>query len=174
MEKNTMEKMAQKGLIDRTLLEEAGLWNEDDEDTEDNIDIKPVTEETSLRQTLYEMLTGMAVWGIVCEFVGIWFVPDQMKYTFGLWIGILLAAGMAAHIAWSVNWAVDLNQKSAENKIRLHAVLRYVVVLAVFAVLIFTDFANPLAAFLGIICLKVSAFLQPFAHKLFNALKRRK
>ena len=143
MEKSTMEKMARKGLIDKTFLEEAGLWDEDEEDTEENIDIRPVTEETSLRQTLCEMLTGMAAWGFLCEMIGVWLVPEPLKYTIGLFTGVLLAAGMATHIAWSVNWAVLLDQKSAETKIRLHAILRYVVVLVAFAVLIFTDFAYP-------------------------------
>ena len=40
--------------------------------------------------------------------------------------------------------------------------LRYAVVLVVFAVLMLTHFADPLAAFAGLMGMKASAYLQPF------------
>lgn len=52
----------------------------------------------------------------------------------------------------------DGAQKYATSK----NLLRYAVVLVVFAVLMLTHFADPLAAFAGLMGMKASAYLQPF------------
>lgn len=52
----------------------------------------------------------------------------------------------------------DGAQKYAVSK----NLLRYAVVLVVFAVLMLTHFADPLAAFAGLMGMKASAYLQPF------------
>ena len=54
--------------------------------------------------------------------------------------------------------ARDGAQKYATSK----NLLRYAVVLVVFAVLMLTHFADPLAAFAGLMGMKASAYLQPF------------
>ena len=59
---------------------------------------------------------------------------------------------------WIQRWARDGAQKYAVSK----NLLRYAVVLVVFAVLMLTHFADPLAAFAGLMGMKASAYLQPF------------
>lgn len=130
------------------------------------------SEKITLLGTLSEMITGMILFGIVCELIGIWFVPNRLKYTLGVWIGIAIAAFMASHMAWTFNSSIDKDGKTATGRVRLQAFLRYFVVLGLFAVLLFTDFTYPLAAFLGIMGLKVSAYLQPLIHKIFKAIKK--
>jgi len=44
--------------------------------------------------------------------------------------------------------------------------LRYAVVLGVFALLLVFRLGNPVLAFFGVMGLKVSAYLQPFWHRL--------
>lgn len=146
---------------------------DDEDETGEVIDIRPVENPTSLKATVAEMLIGMLLWGILCEVVILIVVPDILRCSVGLWIGIILSAGSAVHMAWSFDKAVDLEQKSAQAKIRMHALIRYAVIVIVFAVILFTGVINPLAAFAGILALKVSAYLQPLVHRVLKSNPRR-
>lgn len=136
------------------------------------IDYREVTEPTSLKATVIEMIVGMFLFGAVCELAGVWWVKDRLGCSIGLWLGIFMAAGMAAHMAFTFDRAVDMDEKSAENRIKLQAVLRYVIVVILFAIILFTKIANPLTAFLGIMSLKISAYLQPFIHTISRKMRR--
>ena len=61
--------------------------------------------------------------------------------------------------------AAWIREGAAQGFIRKHAFIRYAVIVAVFAVVMLTGAANPLAAFLGIMGLKAAAYMQPFIHK---------
>lgn len=54
---------------------------------------------------------------------------------------------------------------AAQGYIRKTAFIRYAVIVVVFAVVMLTRAANPLAVFLGIMGLKAAAYLQPFVHR---------
>ena len=105
---------------------------------------------------------------MVCEAVGLIFVKDRLFYSIGLLIGILCAMGMAVHMAWSLNMALDLGESGAVKKMQLHNLLRYGIVVVVIFALWLSGIGNPVVAFLGIMGLKVAAYLQPFTHKLFR------
>lgn len=120
---------------------------------------------TKLSSTMNEMLIGMIIFGFLCELVGIWFVPNKLKYSIGLWIGIVLAIGMALHMAWEMSRAMNLSRKNATVKIQSSSMIRYGVVVIIYAIVAATKIGDPLAAFLGIMSLKFSAYLQPLTHK---------
>lgn len=122
--------------------------------------------QTKLTSTVLEMIIAMILFGVLCELIGIWFVQDKLSYSVGLWIGIILAIGMALHMAWALDKGMDLSRKQAMAKIRSNSMIRYVVVVIIYAIVAVTNVGNPLAAFLGIMSLKVSAYLQPLTHKL--------
>ncbi len=169
-ENKRVEKLIAKGVIRGRLLSDSPL---NDEDEEEEIDIVPVTEETSLKGTVTEMVSIIMLWGILVELSGVFFVKDKIAYSIGLVIGLALAIFTAINIARGISKVIDLGQSVAANKIRLQAVLRYLFIVAVFTLILFTKFANPIAAFLGLMGLKVSAYLQPLTHKFFTKYKRR-
>ena len=93
----------------------------------------------------------LAGWQAVC-----WYVFESMRL-----IGMLLAMAGIWHMWKVLDTALELGdgaQKYATSK----NLLRYAVVLVVFAVLMLTHFADPLAAFAGLMGMKASAYLQPF------------
>lgn len=173
MKQKTIQKMADKGLISKELLAEAGILDED-EAAEEEIELVPVTEHVTLKQTVQEMMIVMALWLAVMELAGIWWFEDKLGIGLGFLAGVLVAAAMVVHIAWTLDWAVDLEEKAAKAKIRLHAILRYLAVVGIFALILFTGVLNPIAAFVGILALKVSAYLQPLTHKAFKAFSERR
>lgn len=118
-------------------------------------------------RTLLELLTGILAWGIVCQAIGIWMAGDKMGYSIGLWIGICLAALSGTHMWWALDRFLDYAGEAAVKLITKHNIIRYVVIVAVMALVMVSGFANPLSAFLGLMGLKVAAYLQPFTHKIY-------
>lgn len=121
-----------------------------------------------LSDVLPGLWVGILLYGVLCEIVGLIFVSDRVFYSVGLLVGIVCALFMATHMAWSLNQALDLSEGDAVKKMQVHNILRYVVVVIVFFALLYTKLGNPLSTFLGVMGLKVAAYLQPFTHKFFR------
>ena len=108
---------------------------------------------------------GIAAYGVIFEIVLLFFSRNPV-YSAGLWIGIILALAGAVHMWWSLNRGLDLPQKAAVKSMSTQNIIRYVTIAAVLAVLMCTDFANPIFAFCGYMGMKVSAYLNPLIHRL--------
>lgn len=115
--------------------------------------------------TVKEMWIGVAVWGIACELVTVWFVKDRIYSGLGLLIGCILAAAGVWHMWRTIDQALDLGD-GAQKFMTARSWIRYGMFVAVFAVLMVTDAADPLTAFLGLMGMKMSAYLQPTVHKI--------
>ncbi len=127
-----------------------------------------------INPVLPELLAGIGLYGLVVQFAGMWFAADQLQYALGLWIGIILAMGMAVNMAVVILDTVDaMAVKGTAVRAGLWPVLRYVVVAGVVACAWYFEVGNPLAMFLGVMGLKVSAYLQPFLHKLILQIKKK-
>ena len=119
-----------------------------------------------INRALPELMIGIILWGIVEQLVGVWFVSDWLRYSTGVWIGILTACGMAVHMAVILGDAMDIGAENAvRNKVAFHSVLRYLVVVAVFFITAKFRLGNVIAVFIGVMGLKIGAYLQPLTHK---------
>ncbi len=119
-------------------------------------------------QTLVELVIGIFCFGAVCQIVGIFFTHDQLAYAVSLWIGIIAAAGMAIHMNYTINKVLAYDEGTAEKVTRTSYFLRYGCVMILLGVVAVTGVMNPIVTFLGIMGLKIGAYLQPFTHKLLQ------
>lgn len=120
-----------------------------------------------LNKALPALLLGIVLYGIVIQFAGIWFVKDKLLYSTGLWIGIVLAVGMAVHMAVVIEDSVTLyGEDGGKNKVIMWSLLRYAVVVVVFFVTAKFRLGNILMVFVGVMGLKAAAYLQPFIHRV--------
>lgn len=119
-------------------------------------------------RTLLELLTGVLIFGIVCQIAGLPFPIQKGKYAIGLWLGILLAGLCAFHMWRSLNKAFLRDSKSAARLMAGGYVVRYLVTGVFLLVLYFTNAGYVLAGFLGVMGLKAAAYLQPVTHKFYN------
>ena len=120
------------------------------------------------------LVLGIVIYGIMVEVAGVWFVEDKLRYTTGLLIGISVAIGLAINIAQVIRDAVEIyGADGARNRLIMKSVLRYLVVVVVFFVMMKFNLGNLVTAFIGVLGLKVSAYLQPFAHKVILELQGR-
>ncbi len=124
--------------------------------------------------TLIELLVGIFLFECVCELVGAFFVKDITKYSMGLLLGWILASLSAVHMYRSLMRNFDMNgnnEKGAQSYAIRSNMIRYCFILIVFFVVCITDFAYPLATFLGIMGLKIGAYIQPLIHKVILTKK---
>lgn len=127
-----------------------------------------------INDVLPELVAEILAYGLIAWILGVWFVEDKLRYSTGLWIGIAAAIGMAVHMAIVILDSVDLAiEKKAKVRTTLFSMLRYVVVAALFVIVAYFRLGNVIAMFIGIMGLKVAAYLQPFVHKLRTKSDRR-
>lgn len=122
-----------------------------------------------LNQALPGLLFGILIYGILVQITGVWFVQDKLRYSSGLWIGIATAMGLAYHIARVIAETIDYpDAQKAGTRIMAKGVLRYVVVVIIFAVTLYFDLGSLVTLFLGVMGLKISAYLQPALQKVLR------
>lgn len=120
----------------------------------------------NLNSALPGLLLGILLFGVVCEILGVFLINDKINYSIGLWIGVLTAIFMAFHMALSLDSVVEKDVKGAQAQATRQNIIRYFIVVLILGILMITKIGNPLAAFVGIMGLKVSAYLQPAFLKL--------
>lgn len=115
--------------------------------------------------TLFNLCLGIFLYGIVFQIVLLFFSRD-VSYSLGLWIGVILAVAGSIHMWWSIDRGMDQASKQAAKTIGTNNLIRYFVLVVVMFVLIYTDFANPIFMFCGYMGMKISAYLNPWLHKI--------
>ena len=113
------------------------------------------------------LIAGIVIYGLIFQLAGVWFVEDKISYSIGLWYGIAIAIGMAVNLAMVIYDAVTFDGEGNANKrVAAKSMLRYIVVAILLGILGYFEFGNLFAAFIGVMGLKISAYLQPLLNKL--------
>ena len=115
--------------------------------------------------TLFDLCLGIILYGVVFQLVLLIF-SRKTTYNLGLWIGVVLAAAGAVHMWWSIDRGMGQAAKQAARTIGTNNLVRYLVLVVVTFVLIYTNFANPIFMFCGYMGMKVSAYLNPWLGKI--------
>ena len=115
------------------------------------------------------LIAGIVIFGLLVQLTGVWFVEDKLGYSIGLWYGVAIGIGMAINLATVIYDAVTFDGEGNANKrVAAKSMLRYIVVAILFGILGYFEFGNLFTAFLGVIGLKVSAYMQPLFNKIVN------
>lgn len=121
-------------------------------------------------RTLLEMHLGIWALGIVAQFAGAFIVKDQLVYALSLWLGIGLALAGTVHMYRCLDRALDYGEKEASRILSNSYLVRYAVLAVILITVSVTRVLNPLVVFFACMTVKVTAFMQPFTHKLCNKL----
>lgn len=125
-----------------------------------------------LNSVLPELLLGILIYGILAQLIGVWFVKDKIMYSAGLWAGVSLAAAMAVHMAVVIEDAVSLG--SSQGRVIIMSLLRYGAAVLVFFCTAYFHLGDPMAVFVGVMGLKIAAYMQPSIHKAFSKQSKKK
>ncbi|MBD5514691.1 MAG: hypothetical protein HDR06_08560 [Lachnospiraceae bacterium] len=115
--------------------------------------------------TLFDLCLGIFLYGLIFQAVLLFF-SRRASYSLGFWIGVVLAIAGSVHMWWSLNRGMDQAAKQAAKTIGTNNLIRYLVLVVVMFVLIYTDFANPIFMFCGYMGMKISAYLNPWLRKI--------
>lgn len=126
---------------------------------------------SNINSALPGLLAGIVLFGAASQLVGVFLVTEKANYSIGLWIGVLVAIFMSFHMAFSLNNAVDMGEKGAQTAVTRQNIIRYLIVVLILGILMITEVGNPIAAFVGVMGLKVSAYLYPIVQKLSHKKK---
>ncbi|MCM1105325.1 MAG: hypothetical protein NC355_00125 [Blautia sp.] len=127
-----------------------------------------------INDALPGLVGGILLYGVCLQLTGVWFASDRLAYSVGLWFGAAVAVGLAVHIATVIYDSVTLGDgKNASRRIIAQSVLRYAVVAILFLLYGYFELGSLLMAFIGVLGLKVSAYLQPLFEKIGNKLHGR-
>ena len=125
-------------------------------------------------ETLIELLVGILFFGAMIQVVCIFALKEFLYHAIGLWTGIVVACFVAIHLQRSIEDSLDLGIEDAQKHARNAYVIRTVVTLVVIGMVICFKLGNPITLVIGIFPLKASAYLQPYVHKIFLWLRKRK
>lgn len=131
-----------------------------------------IKEKIKSNSTLLEMWVGIVIFCTVCQLSIVWFLEDKAGFSIGLWLGGLVAMIATLHLSISLERALDYDEGGAKKHMVIQNMVRYFVLIIFLAILMITDFANPLAAFLGVMGIKMGAYLQPLIHKVIGKMKK--
>ena len=120
-------------------------------------------------RTILEMHLGQIIFGIICQLAGMFFVQSKGWYTASLWLGVVFALAAVLHMARTLDRALPMGEAAAKVVTRGY-LFRYAMIVIAMVVAALTKVLNPLIVFLGYMSLKVTAYIQPFTHKLLNRL----
>ena len=116
--------------------------------------------------TLIELLMGILVVGIVSQLLCLIFLKQHVYNAVGLWTGVAVAAGMAVHMQRSIEDGLDLMGDSGVNPMQQASATRMLVACVVMAIVMYYNWGNPLTLLLGVMALKLAAYMQPFMHRV--------
>ena len=133
-----------------------------------------------INETLAELMAGILVIGVLIQLAELLiaavypeFAGSRFSFALGLWIGIVTALGLAVHMYRSIDRALDMQPGDAESYMRKTYLFRTVAILVIAGIVHFFKLGYVMAAFLGMLCLKFGAFLQPLMNKLWKKFQKK-
>lgn len=123
----------------------------------------------NINRGLLELELGILFVGVLGQAAGLFFFSNKGMDALSLLMGTILAALGGYHMYRVLDVALDLGDK-ASAKVVSGSMLRYVVLIVVFLLEVWSKVFNPLITFAGVFSLKVASYLQPFTHRFCNYL----
>jgi len=117
-------------------------------------------------RTLRELIYGIILFSVLCEVLLLIFTKEKLYNSIGLVAGSIVAIFCSIHMAWGIDIAVMLDEKSSIAITRKYTVIRYLIMCVVLAVIGVTDIGSPVTLIAGFLGLKMGAYLYPLIHKI--------
>lgn len=125
-----------------------------------------------VRKVLKELYIGIIIYACVFMIIGIIFMRPVWLYALALAVGALGACFQAYHIYDTLDRALDLSAKSAKSFASVRCIFRLVLCMALMIGGILIDWAAFVGVAVGLMGLKISAFLNPVVKKLIKRFDR--
>jgi len=125
------------------------------------------------KQILKEMFIGLLVWLLLVLIILVIIARHKFAAAAGVLSGGAAASGLLLHMFHNLDIALDLDVRHAQRHMQLATLKRLFFMAAVVAVsIVFYKYIHPAGVVLGLFGIKISAYLQPFVHKMAGRIQR--
>lgn len=136
-----------------------------------------MVEKIRANRTITELITGIIVFGIfslilmgvLCICIES-FKGKGLYYEIGVVVGMVMAIIMAWHMNRSIYNALDFDEGTATKMLQKSSMIRYAALVLIMAGIMLMNIISPLTTFLGVMGLKMGAYMQPFIHKIYDKI----
>lgn len=132
-----------------------------------------------INDTLLELIAGILIAGVLIQIIEtvVTFAYPQLagsrsSFALGMWLGVATAVGLSVHMYRSIDSALGMQTGDAEKYMRKAYLIRTVAIFILAAVVTYFKLGYVMAYFLGVLCLKFGAFLQPLIHKIREKFRK--
>lgn len=127
-----------------------------------------------LNDTGKELIIGDLVFFVLGEIIILIFTGRKLYCSIGFIIGLLISVFMIVNMTIAMEQAMSMGEKDADFHVRKTTAIRMLTVFALLVLAGLSDIGNIVATVAGVMALKVSAYLQPFTHKVLTIIDNRK
>lgn len=124
-----------------------------------------------INRTLLELLIGILIYFAAGVIMILLLVPDKTGSLIGFGIGAAVSAGMVIHMSVELEKSLYMGEYGALKHTRITTCFRMIVVAAILILTAWLRIGDILSSIVGVMALKVSAYIQPFTHKVLNKSK---
>ena len=125
-----------------------------------------------INQTLFELIIGILISGFLIWLVSLTVTGPDVFFAVCYWTGIITAIILSVHMYRSIDRALDMDPGDAEKYMRRAYIYRTLFIIVVACIVCRFKADYIIAVFIGILCLKFGAFLQPMVHRLLEKKKK--
>ena len=119
-----------------------------------------------INNTVMELIVGDILYYVAGQILILVFAQRRLYVSIGYLCGVMISIFMIVNMASAMEEAMSLKAKGADKHIRKTTAVRMLVVFLLLVIVGITDIGNIIAALVGVMALKVSAYIQPLTHKV--------
>ena len=115
---------------------------------------------------LKEMILGLFIWSLPILVILALVAENKLAVICGVLVGSFAAAGIIFHMYRHLDIALDMDPENARRHTLKSAFQRTFIMAAVLmGSMIFYGYVHPIGVVLGLMGVKITAYIQPFVHK---------
>lgn len=119
-----------------------------------------------ISETGKELLVGNVFFYIVGQIIILILVKHKLHVSIGFLLGVVISTFATVNMIITVEEAVSMKRRGADMHIRKTASIRLILTLVAMLLVAMTNIGDVIGLIIGVMALKVSAYLQPFTHKV--------
>lgn len=123
----------------------------------------------NMNETLKDLIIGIVLSMIVVCTIGALVLNNKVAFILGDILGSVIAILLAIHLNATIARALDMNEEGAAKYTKKMSILRLIIMgCAVVVALTLPEVFNLIGTLLGILGLKISAYLQPLTNRFIT------
>lgn len=118
------------------------------------------------KQTLLDLYLGIGMLSILIAVIGVFIVEMKLKFVLGVCYGAIVAVVLVSHMYQGLERTLCYDEDGAKKHAQKMAGIRmWIMLAAVVLAMYLSEYFHLAGVVLGVLTLKVSAYIQPFVHR---------